>query len=110
MKKVLLFLTLLCSLNIFSQNQLIVPKYTTQHILRLEVQTPPFEFTIKSRLNDNAFSDFNKYTMNDPFGWGAYDIKLKYFLSPKVHFVQRIFVTGLTRTNYFMMFGIDKKF
>jgi hypothetical protein len=48
--------------------------------------------------------------MNDPFGWGAYDIKLKYFLSPKVHFVQRIFVTGLTRTNYFMMFGIDKKF
>ncbi len=111
MKKLLLFLTLFCSLNIFSQNQpLVLQKYTTQHILRLEYPTSYLKVTVGSRLNDKSYLDFDENTMNDPFGFGAYDIKMKIFATPKIDYVQRIFVTGLTNPIYFFSLGVIRKF
>jgi len=111
MKKLLLILTLLCSLNIFSQNQsLVLQKYTTQYILRLEYPTSYLKVTVGSRLNDRAYLDFDENTMNDPFGFGAYDIKMKIFATPKIDYVQRIFITGLTKPYYFYTIGIIRNF
>jgi len=111
MKKLLLFLTLFCSLNIFSQNQpLVLQKYTTQHILRLEYPTSYLKVTVGSRLNDKSYLDFDENTMNDPFGFGAYDIKMKIFATPKIDYVQRVFITGLTKPIYFFSVGVIRKF
>ena len=111
MKKLLLSLTLFCSLITFSQPQTLVDtKYTTKHILRLEYPTSYLKVTVGSRLNDKAYIDFDENTMNDPFGFGAYDIKMKIFATPKIDYVQRIFITGLTKPYYFYTIGVIKKF
>ena len=111
MKKLLLILTLFCSLNLLSQPQLLVlKKYTAQHILRLEYPETYFKLTVSSKLNDRSYIDFDENTMNDPFGFGAYDIKMKIFATPKIDYVQRIFITGLTKPIYFFKIGVIKKF
>ena len=111
MKKLLLILTLFCSLNLFSQNQpLVLQKYTAQHILRLEYPMSYLKVTVGSRLNDKSYLDFDENTMNDPFGFGAYDIKMKIFATPKIDYVQRVFITGLTKPIYFFSVGVIRKF
>jgi hypothetical protein len=111
MKKVLTILSLFLTLNVFSQPQSLVnPKYTRNEILKLELPSDEFKFRVSSKLNDGAYIDFDENTMNDPFGFGAYDIKMKIFATPKIYYVQRIFVTGLTNPIYFFSLGVIRKF
>ena len=111
MKKLLFILTFFCSLNIFSQRQTLVDSnYTTNYILRLESPNPYLKVRVSSKLNDKAYIDFDEETFNDPFGFGAYDIKMKIFATPKIDYVQRIFITGLTKPYYFYTIGIIRKF
>jgi hypothetical protein len=111
MKKVLTILSLFLTLNVFSQPQSLVnPKYTRNEILKLELPSDEFKFRVSSKLNDGAYIDFDENTMNDPFGFGAYDIKMKIYATPKLDYVQRIFISGLTNPTYFFMIGIIRKF
>lgn len=111
MKKLLTALSLFLTLNVFSQPQSLVnPKYTRNEILKLELPNDEFKFTVSSKLNDGAYIDFDENTMNDPFGFGAYDIKMKIYATPKLDYVQRIFITGLTKPTYFFMIGFSYKY
>ena len=104
MKTLFVILSLLVTMNLFSQSKDLVPQKFTN--------IPPSELkiTVSSRLNDNCFRDFDEYTTNDMFPFGAYDIKMKFYISPKIDYVQRVFITGLTKPNYFFTVGINFKF
>jgi hypothetical protein len=111
MKNLLICLSLFCSISLFSQKtQLVDPKYTVQEIMKLELPNSDMKIRVSSKLNDKCYIDFDEETFNDPFGFGAYDIKMKLFLTPKIDYVQRVFITGLTNPIYFFMIGINRKF
>jgi hypothetical protein len=111
MKKIITSLCLFLTLNVFSQVQSLVnPKYTRNEILKLEIPKEEFKFRVSSKLNDKSYIDFDENTINDPFGFGAYDIKMKLYVTPKFDYVQRIFITGLTNPTYFFMIGFNYKF
>jgi hypothetical protein len=110
MKKVLLVTSMVFSLCGLSQtNPLVKTKYTSKEILKLDIPKTDLRVSVSSRLNDKCYIDFDENTFNDPFGFGAYDIKMKLFVTPKIDYVQRIFITGVDKPVYFFSTGIILK-
>ena len=70
-----------------------------------------FKVTFSANINSNiSFSSLGDLTIQDYLSLGAYDIRFRYYITPDLKIFQRMFITGIDRTNYFFTTGVVLKF
>jgi len=70
-----------------------------------------FKVTFSANINSNiSFSSLGDLTLQDYLSLGAYDVRFRYYITPDFKIFQRVFITGVDRTNYFFTTGVVLKF